>query len=513
MKKTKTNSVLIVDDEKTNILALTHILSPVYDIYVSRDGQDAIDAAHEYLPDIVLLDVLMPGMDGYAVIEKLKDSEATREIPVIFITGLRGVEDEKKGLSLGAVDYISKPFHTSIVELRVHNQIKLVNQMRELLAKELAIQSNRAKSEFLSRMSHEMRTPMNAVTGMTHLARNTGDMYKKDEYLEKAEAASRDLMRLIDSVLDVTGIGNDDLTLDCAEFSFEAALQELLDGMDAEIKAKQHSVSVDLDPAMPEKLIGDKKRLFQVISALLSNAVKFTPKQGDIGLGASVAEVINETLTLQVEVIDNGPGIPRDQQTDIFALFEQADGGANRKFGGVGSGLYIARHIAVMMGGGIKVESEPDKGARFVFTAVLKTTEFRESNNEFSFSGKTALFADDVEINREIGIAMLEDTQIDVECAGNGREVLDKFASNPDKYDIILMDINMPEMCGVEATRHIRGLETPKGRQIPIIAMTANVLPEEVAGYMEAGMDEHIGKPVDFDILMRVLDKHLRESA
>jgi len=509
----KTNSVLIVDDEKTNILALSHILGQTYNVYVSRDGQDAIDAAHENLPDIILLDVLMPGMDGYAVIKELKASEATREIPVIFITGLRSAQDEEKGLSLGAVDYISKPFHTSIVKLRVHNQIKLINQMREILAKELDIQSNRAKSEFLSRMSHELRTPMNAVMGMTRLARNTGDVYKKDEFLEKADAASRDLMQLIDDVLDITEIGNDELTLENAQFCFESALQELLGGMDARIGAKQHTVSIRLDPAIPEKLIGDKKRLFQVISVLLSNAVKFTPEHGCIELRASVAEVTNETLTLQVEVIDNGIGISRDQQADLFDLFEQADGGANRKFGGVGSGLYIAKHIAAMMGGGIKVESEPDKGSRFIFTAGLKTAGSCIKNNGFSFSGKTALFAEDIEINREIGIAMLEDTQIDVECVENGREALDKFASNPDKYDIIIMDINMPDMCGVEATRQIRGLSTPKGRQIPIIAMTANVLPEEVAGYMEAGMDEYIAKPVDIDILMRVLDKHLSKSA
>jgi len=509
----KTNSVLIVDDEKINILALTHILNPAYNVYVSRNGQDAIAAAHEYLPDIILLDVMMPGMDGYAVIEELKGSEATRDIPVIFITGLHSTEDEKKCLSLGAVDYISKPFHSSIVELRVHNQIELINQMRELVAKELAIQSNRAKSDFLSRMSHEMRTPMNAVVGMTYLARNTGDVHKKDEFLKKADAASRDLMRLIDGVLDIIEIGNDELTLDCAEFGFETSLWELLGEMDTEIGAKQHSVSVNLDPAIPEKLYGDKKRLFQVISALFSNAVKFTPEHGGIELKASVAEIINETLTLQVEVIDNGPGISRDQQADLFTLFEQADGGANRKFGGIGSGLYIAKHIAEMMGGGIRVESEPDKGARFIITAALKTTGLFVNNDDFSFSGKTALFADDIEINREIGVAMLEDTQINVECAESGREVLDKFASNPDKYDIIIMDINMPGMCGVEATRHIRGLETPKGKQIPIVAMTANVLPEEVAGYMEAGMDEHIGKPVDYDVLMRVLDKHLRDSA
>jgi len=513
MAEAKKNTVLIVDDEKSNIMILTHILSPAYDIYASRDGKDAVDAAHEFMPDIILLDILMPGMDGYDVIKELKSSETTREIPVIFISGLSRVEDERRGLSLGAADYINKPFNSAIVELRVKNQIMLINQMRELLAKELAEKSCHAKSEFLSRMSHEMRTPMNAIIGMTHLASNTADLIKKDEYLEKAGNASNDLMRLIDSMLDITDIDNDKLRLESTEFNFETALRELLCEMDAEISAKQQALSVDIDPSVPETLAGDRKRLLQVISALLSNAVKFSPERSSVKLKASVPEAVNGTLMLQVDIIDNGIGISNDQQAKIFTVFEQVDGGTNRRFGGVGSGLYIAKHIAGMMGGGLDVESEPDKGSRFTFTARLKTAEPDTGSTVSSFKGKTALFVDDVEINREIGIAMLEDTQIGIDCAVNGRDALTKFEADPDKYDIIIMDINMPEMCGVESTHNIRKLSTPKSKEIPIIAMTANVLPEEIAGYMEAGMNDHIGKPVDIDVLIRILKKHLREPA
>ena len=345
MKDIKENSILIVDDEKSNIMELTHILSPMYTIYASRDGRDAVEAANEYMPDVILLDIIMPEMDGYAVLKELKSSEKTRDIPIIFITGLSGADDEKKGLILGASDYISKPFNPSIVEVRVQNQLKIINQMRELLAKEIVEQSSRAKSEFLSRMSHEMRTPMNAVIGMNRLAKGVDDRDKRNEYLEKADKASRHLLQLIDSVLDITDI---------------------------------------------------------------------------------------ESKT-----------------------------------------------------------SDKNSGA------VL------------SFQGKTALLADDIEINREIIINMLEDTQINIECAWNGREALNIFKDNPDKFDIIIMDINMPEMDGMEATRQIRSLTTPKGKQVPIIAVTANVLPEEVKRYMQAGMNGFVGKPVMPESLLRVLDEHL----
>ncbi|MCL2767741.1 MAG: ATP-binding protein [Synergistaceae bacterium] len=546
MDKGKKARILIVDDEKPNILALTHMLSPEYTVYASRCGQDAIEVAQEYIPDIILLDIIMPEIDGYEVITALKKSEKTRGIPVIFITGLGGADDEKKGLSLGAADYISKPFSPAIVHLRVQNQLKMINNLRALdrqfkqqilmtsisqsfladvnkdetfsstlrmigefmdisqvllfdlekdgftlicnnewidpklalpsrigdkmtlqepmlsiikglapgienktclhsndpsfkaamrpyrvnfenyittptyikgkmcgtldfsredddrewteseinlathvagifsgvyereemertiSAKEIAEKSSRAKSEFLARMSHEMRTPMNAIIGMTNIAMNVPDQSKRNNYLQKSANASRHLMRLIDNVLEISDIEDYKLTLAEAEFKPKVMLQKLLNEFDSEITGKRHNLSVDMDPSVPETLKGDEKRLSQVVFSLLSNAIKFTPAQGLINLKITARDIEPDTLTLHVEVIDNGIGVSKEQKEDIFKLFEQVDGGSNRKFGGVGSGLYIAKHIVRMMEGEILVDSEPGKGSRFIFTAKLK---------------------------------------------------------------------------------------------------------------------------------------------
>jgi len=169
MNTKKKNSILIVDDERTNIIALTGILESDYEIYVASDGADAIELAGNFLPDVILLDVIMPEMDGYATITALKESDKTKSIPVIFITGLNDAENEQKGLGLGAADYITKPFSSEIVKLRVLNQIKVLDQIQQLTEKEIDRQNSRIQMDFLSRMSHELLTPMNAIIGMMHV--------------------------------------------------------------------------------------------------------------------------------------------------------------------------------------------------------------------------------------------------------------------------------------------------------------------------------------------------------
>ncbi|MCL1895737.1 MAG: response regulator [Clostridiales bacterium] len=518
------NSILIVDDEKANIMALSHILNPDYTVYATRDGENAVNAARKYKPDIILLDVLMPGMDGFDVISELKKSEKTRNIPIIFITGLTGADDEAKGLALGAADYISKPFNPEIVKQRVKNQLTILNQMHELdeklkqqavmrqiiIEKELAEETNRTKSEFLSRMSHEMRTPLNAVIGMTTLAISENDRDKKEEYLVKAGDASRNLLRLIDDVLDFFDMGENQFNLDSSEFSFADIARKAIDQVSIDIIKKRQRLTADIDATIPNALIGDGKRLMQAMVCLLSNSVKFTPEKGILQLKAFPISIDDEAVTLQIEVIDNGIGIPKEKQEILFVPFEQANGGSNREHGGVGLGLSIAKHIAEMMGGEIRVESEPDQGSKFTFVARLRVKpSCVKENDPSSFYGKTILLVDDVDINREIVMALLEDTHVQIDCAEDGREAYEKFSSKPGKYDLIIMDINMPGMDGVEATRHIRALPAPEGSRVPIIAMTANVLSTEVESYLAAGMDGHIGKPVDFNILLNTIGEYL----
>ncbi|MCL2669213.1 MAG: response regulator, partial [Syntrophaceae bacterium] len=420
------NKILIVDDDRANLMYLNNLLSAEYTLYMAKDGAQAIKRVDEYLPDLILLDIIMPGMSGYELLSLLKKAERTRDIPVIFITGLSGDEDEMRGLELGADDYISKPFNEAIVRLRIRNQLRIINQMRLIIEKELAVKSSRAKSEFLSRMSHELRTPMNAIISMTTLARNTEDIVKKNSFLDKSAAASRDLLRLVEDVLDISDLGDGRFKLDSAEFCFDAMLRSVLQKAEQLLGKKQQTFSTDIDPSIPEILVGDERRLAQVIENLLSNAGKFTPENGSVQLKVSGINTDNDCITIQIDVTDNGIGIPKDKQGIIFTAFEQVDGGIDRNYDGAGMGLYLAKTIVEKMGGEIWVVSEPGQGSKFSFTfgAQIKQPTV-ETERATSFIGKTILLADDIEINREIVMTLLEETQVQFVCAVNGREAVE----------------------------------------------------------------------------------------
>jgi len=371
MESASKNSILIIDDEKTNILYLNRILSADYEIYTAKDGEKGLELVGEYLPDLILLDIVMPGMDGYEILASLKTSEKTKNIPVIFITGLTGDEHESKGLALGADDYISKPFNDEIVRLRVRNQIKIIRQMRTIIEQELAEHKSRTKAEFLSRMSHEMRTPMNAIMGTTNVAQIEEDISVIHKHLKTIEKASREMLCLIDSMLDIATITHDNTTLACSDFNIRIMVREALKQTNESKKQKQQSLSVEIADDVPETVYGDEKHLSKALSHLLTNAVKFTGEQGEILLKVSVPKNENEILTLQFEVIDNGIGISREDQENIFTPFGQVDESDNREFQGIGSGLFITKQIVKMMSGQIHVESEPGKGSKFVITVKV----------------------------------------------------------------------------------------------------------------------------------------------
>jgi len=664
MESKKKNSVLVVDDASASIVALTGILRSEYTIYAASNGPDAIQVAEKFIPDVILLDVLMPDMDGYAVIAALKSSEKTRDIPVIFITGLDNSDAEKKGLALGAVDYISKPFNQEIVRLRVQNQLTIVNRERALderlrqqtlmmeishdfltdtcsnslitnslhkigefmditqillykfdddnhdsnvlvcqnewikpelglhtrvgdrielqeqtipfikgltanrganlclhsndpairdlmqpyrkhfhnyittpifirgkmhgildfsrkedgqiwceseinfavliasifsgvferevmerqfsivenspnfvlyltmdadveyvspavvavtgytkyelrakgisiifsekilndikethipnamrgepvrfeaeitrkdgekrilmifivqtgknnlgmitndlteireletdlvAAKELAEHSSRAKSEFLARMSHEMLTPMNAIIGLMHVVKiQRGVPNTMKEHLDEIDVSSHQLLHLIHDVLDISGMGYGVFKLSESAFDVNAIIQEALREANYTASAKRQSLSTQVDLAIPSSLTGDEKRLKQVITNLLANAIKYTPEQGEISFVARIRDETDGVLTLQFAVTDNGIGISKEQQEKLFNLFEQVDGGSTREYGGIGIGLALSERIIKMMGGEIWVDSELGRGSTFTFTCQLK---------------------------------------------------------------------------------------------------------------------------------------------
>ena len=772
----KKYSVLIVDDDSASIMTLTHILSSEYTVYAVKSGRQAVQAAEMHLPDVILLDIVMPDIDGYAVLAALKSSEQTKEIPVIYVTGLNTAGSEEKGLQLGAADYIIKPFSPAIVLRRIESQIKMLEQaraaeynatnyklvceamhialwrmeartpvveqgaedvniwiwsqefrhmlgfsdendfpdtlesfmsrlhpedvegalaafvahfndrtgqtpydieyrlrhkngeyryfdgfgtalrdpegypirvsgairdvtekkhleetldrqnnllyavnhaagvlltaededtLREALlegmgiigrgvdadcvelwrnewidgklyatirhywfsdqnrrattiadfpsfpysdtanwenrlaqgecihgpifglppedqefansfglksllvipmfmknrlwgmcciddyskyrsfsedeinilrsvvnmmasamrrqaldeelhsALEQATAASKAKGDFLSHMSHEMRTPMNAIIGMTAIGRKAADMEGKDHAFGKIGDASSHLLGVINDVLDISKIEANKLELAPVEYDFEKMLHKVLTVVNFRVEEKRQTLSVSIDPGLPRYIVGDDQRLAQVITNLMANAVKFTPEGGEIRLAVSVDWAANGDCELCVEVSDSGIGISAEQQEKLFTAFEQAESGTSREYGGTGLGLVISKRIIELMGGGIRVESELGKGSRFIFTVKARCgPKSRDSGGVCipceadrdkggaeetpgTFAGRRMLLAEDMEINREILIALLEDTGILIECAENGREALEMIEANPGKYDIV----------------------------------------------------------------------------
>ena len=532
--------------------------------------------------------------------------------------------------------------------------VLLRNEMTQELATALEVSqaASKSKSNFLSNMSHEIRTPINAIVGMTMIGKTAADTEKKNYAFEKIEVASSHLLGVINDVLDMSKIEANKFELSNVEFDFERMLQKVVNVIVFRVNEKGQKLTVNLDPKIPQRLVGDDQRLAQVIANLLSNAVKFTPEAGAITVQLYLIGEEDGLCTLQIDVKDTGIGISREQQERLFASFEQAESSTSRRFGGTGLGLAISKQIVELMNGEIWVNSEFGEGATFSFTAKLgrasagngapihvaarnvrilvvdddtETLEFfrafalrmgiecdatasgsealemfrqnhrydicfldwampemsgielsreirsisanrpaivmissydwisieqdakeagvdgflskplfssevmdcinsyigvknisktKDSADEpvESFKGFRILLAEDMEINQEIVQALLEPTQIEIDCVSNGMEAVRAFSDSPERYDIIFMDIQMPEMDGLTAAQRIRELDIARAREIPIVAMTANVFREDVEQCMEAGMNDHIGKPIDIDDMLSKLKEYLKRS-
>ena len=384
-------------------------------------------------------------------------------------------------------------------------------------AREMAEQSTRAKSDFLARMSHEMRTPMNAIIGMSTIGKDASDIEKKDYALRKVADASNHLLGVINDILDMSKIEADKFELSESAFYFKSMISNIMSIISFQIADKEQNFTVDIDSNVPPIIVADEQRLAQVVTNLLSNAVKFTPKKGSITLTAKKTAEEDGCCTILFMVKDTGIGVPEEQKAHLFAPFEQGDGSISRKFGGTGLGLAISKRIVEMMGGRIWVESVLGEGSSFIFDINAIRSEEADlavKNEDISqnddFSGRHILIAEDVDINREIVSALLESTGVVISFAFDGLEAVEKYRCAPDAYELILMDIQMPKMDGYEATRRIRSSGMPNAERIPIVAMTANVFSEDIQRCLESGMNGHLGKPVDVKEVIAKFREHLR---
>ena len=399
--------------------------------------------------------------------------------------------------------------------------------------REEALAASRAKSSFLSNMSHEIRTPMNAIIGMTSIGKNEKDLARKDYAFERIENASTHLLGVINDILDISKIESGKMELFPVNFDFRRMLDIVTSVVALQIQSKRQQFSVEIDPRIPQVLFGDDQRLAQVITNVLSNATKFTPEGGHIELHAEVQELSSEICVIRMYVKDSGIGMSPEEQGKLFNIFQQAEAGTTRKYGGSGLGLALSKRILELMGGEIWVESEKGVGSCFFFTTSLtipdpleaaqlqetskaglgtKPESNQHEGGEADFAGRVILLADDIDINLEILASLLAPTNIIIDTAQNGREALEAFAANSERYDLILMDVQMPEMDGLEATRRIRALDLPRASTIPIVAMTANVFKEDIEKCIEAGMNGHLGKPIVLSEVVARLSHYLKND-
>lgn len=390
--------------------------------------------------------------------------------------------------------------------------------------------ANLAKSEFLSRMSHEIRTPMNGIVGMSTIAmQNIDNTDKIKDCLEKVIMSSEHLLALINDVLDMSKIESGKVELRHESFNFRAFLQDFENLYGEQAKSKGISYETILASDLEVQIIGDSLRLNQVLSNLLSNALKFTPAKGMIKLRVSKTGEDQENVYLRFEVIDTGCGIAEENYDKIFESFEQENVDVTYKYGGTGLGLSIVKRFTGLMGGGIHVTSVQGSGSTFTVDLPFgkikesgKPTRFSDINGrndlakdcyavDYDFKGKRILLVEDNELNREIAEELIGVTGASVESAEDGVQAVEMFKESAEGYyDLILMDVQMPHMDGYEATRCIRALGRSDAQKVPIFAMTANAFAEDVQKSREAGMNAHISKPLDIRAVYKQMNRYLQ---
>jgi len=401
--------------------------------------------------------------------------------------------------------------------LHINEAVGLISIARDITERKVieaaAQEASLAKSSFLARMSHEIRTPLNAIIGMTHIARSSID--KKGKLLEslnEISTASTHLLGVLNDVLDISKIESGKFEIAYESFQLLQTIRDISNITAQRCKEKFINYSSNISQVHDISVIGDELRLTQVLLNLLSNAVKFTESSESVTFSVDVLHDDPSEIRLAFICSDTGIGISEEQMSKLFIPFEQADSSIAVRFGGTGLGLAISQNLVNLMGGDITVVSELSKGSSFRFELTFlkgndsaASTEFF-STEEIDLSGKRVLLAEDIAINRQILQGILENTNVLISEAEDGRQAVEAFSKSPaGYYQLIFMDIQMPNLNGYEATREIRLLQHPDAKTIPIIAMTANAYQEDANMALAVGMTGHLSKPLDVNILMRTL--------
>ncbi len=508
--------ILIVDDNVSNILVIEEILSDLdVELVRARSGLEAIEKTKQHEFALILMDVQMPGMDGFEAVEIIRQDIKNFLLPIIYITAIYNENYYRtKGIKTGAVDFIAKPIIPDLFIGKVTLFVNLYKQRISLeqevekrkeaeeemkLARDQAREAAHAKQLFLSTMSHEIRTPLNAIVNTAKLLKEENPRADQIEDLEILEFSAENLLHLINDILDFSKIDAGKIEFEAIEFEIRKLMNGIHQSFEYQATMKNIALEFIVGQDVPDVIIGDSARLSQIMINLIGNAIKFTDK-GKVIVETVLLASKGKELELVMRVSDTGIGIPEDKIQFVFESFTQASSSTTRKYGGTGLGLAITRKLVSMQGGSIDVKSKVGAGSVFSVTLPFIRSEKDHLEEDMlmrasfqSLAGLRVLVVEDNLVNQKIVSKFLMKWDVNVDVAENGLIAVEKASHNI--YDLVLMDLHMPEMNGYDATLAIRKMEGNPNKDMPIIALTASAFIEDREKIYTYGMSGYIIKP------------------
>lgn len=530
--------ILIVDDDRTTLKLLERVIQNWgYPTSLAQNGQDALDLIDSDSDiNIVLLDWVMPGgLSGMDVLQELKSKSKLQPLYVVLVTSNSEKAAIVEGLDSGADDLISKPVDLEVLKSRVEVakrivllqlDLRLLNEKldEEVKARtaqlqdalEMAEKASAMKSHFLANMSHEIRTPLNGIISYVELLLGSDLTEEQRDDLLTIRSSTNSLRTIINDVLDFSKIEAGKMLVEQVPYDFRQASQEVFDILLRDAQERDVQVVIDIDPKIPALIVGDRVRWQQILSNLVSNALKFSPGGRSVVVQASVELDADNQQKLHLTVSDTGIGIPADKLERVFESFVQVDSSTTRKYGGTGLGLSIVKKLTELLAGKIWVDSRENFGTIFHVMLPLIPDLSEPNRNtvvtgeiELKLLGTKVLLAEDNQVNQKALKRILEKFGCVVSACSDGNELV-AIAKGSQLYDIILVDIQMPNLSGEDACRMIKA-GNGVNRDTPIIGLTANIVQQEKNRYISAGIQEILNKPIDFEQLFMLITKYVND--
>ena len=514
MPLSTSHTVLVVDNNSADQKRLISILREANNTVIScSSSEETLKLIHTRSPDIILLSVTLPGINGFSLCRKLRRNKNLSDNPLIFVTSRSGQEDILEGFNAGGNDYITKPFQPKELLARVRNHLHIHDMLlQNKRLTERSEDSSSSKSEFLATMSHEIRTPLNSIIGMAEVLAETELTSEQQNFVRIFRSAGESLLEIINDILDLSKIEAGQTEFEAVDFHLPSLLNSVTSILSVRAAEQNTLVTTNIHPAVPDGVRGDPTRLRQILINLVGNGLKFT-ENGAVEI--SVTRDADNNLLFTIK--DNGIGIPKEKQELIFESFTQADSLITRKYGGTGLGLTICQKLTKIMGGRIWLESMPGKGSTFFFTCSFApalseplptTDQLTPPPSCEILQPARILLVDDNEDNRNLLCLYLRNTPYSLVTATNGAEAVTLFKQS--SFDLVIMDIEMPVLDGYEATKQLRQWEEERNLETtPIIALTAHAFVRYRKKCIEAGCSDYLTKPVRKDTLIQTIATHL----